>query len=340
MMIHVWNTCHHCGQAPIRGPRYHCETCRLGPESDLCAACYAGYSRGRVSHPAGDDPFRTARHHFVVVAGASADRHLSWLEPSVPRVEPPKVNAGCLVRPEFFHRNASSFGAYACIVQVGPRILALTALHVLDEVARKNGLDTTVENTTYTGEELPRVITQVNLYDALQEKWAFHCLGTAGPMLVLPNARSNVEEPLGYRDIAAFVVREDANVRELRLAAAAPEIGEPVWLAARFAGDARLRAAVVVDKTELSFVFRFADRLRGPKYTSGAPILNVDGEVAGINVGAGCLQEQPLGHAIHAESIHAHLRDASAWQASCNERWVEARAPLAAVLPFSRRDDT
>jgi hypothetical protein len=309
--VHIWNVCHHCGQAPIKGPRHHCETCRIGPEGDLCAACYAGFARGRVPHPAGDDPFRTARHNFVVVAGAPADRHLGWLEPPVPSAIPPKVAAGSLVRPEFFHRSASSFGAYASIVQAGPRILALTALHVLDEVARKNGVDTTVENTAYTGEELPRVVTRVNLYDALEEKWAFHCLGTAGSMLVLANARSNVEEPSGHRDIAAFVVSNDSNVRPMRLAAASPEIGEPVWLAARFERGARLNAGVVVDKTDLSFVFRLAERLRGPKYTSGAPILNVDGEVVAINVGAGWLEGQPLGHAIHAESIHTHLRAAT-----------------------------
>src|SRR6185437_1242565 len=293
--VHIWHACHHCGQSPISGPRYHCETCRMGPESDLCTACYTAYARGRVPHPVANDPFKTARHHFVAVPGKSAELFLSWLEPSPPAVVPPKVTAGSLVRPEFIYGKASSFGSYASVVQVGPRTLVLTALHVLDEVAKNNGVDTAVENTGYTGKELPRVITEVNLYDALQEKWMFHVLGTAGEMLVLPNARSNVEEPFAHRDIAAFIANGTANVKGIRLAEATPGVGEAVWLAARFEGGAQLRAAVVVDKTELSFVFRYLDKPRGPKYTSGAPILDVNGEVVAINVGGGCLEDQHLG---------------------------------------------
>jgi hypothetical protein len=211
------------------------------------------------------------------------------------------------VRPEFLYRTASSFGAYASVIEAGSLNLAITGLHVLDEVAKKCGVDTTIENAAYTGMELPRLITSVNLYDALEEKWVFHCLGTAGTMLVLANARSNVQEPLGYRDIAAFVVHDDAKVSGMRLAQEAPGIGEPVWLAARFEHGPQLRAAVVVDKTDASYVFRFAERSQGSKYTSGAPILNIDGEVVAINIGAGCLEGYRLGHAIHAESIHAHI---------------------------------
>jgi hypothetical protein len=306
-LIHIWSRCHHCGQAPIEGPRYHCETCRVGPETDLCISCYALYSKGRVPHPSASDPFRAVRHNFVAIEGAPLDSHVGWLAPPMPNVRPPKLTVGSIVRPEFFYRTASSFGAYASVVAAGSQALAITGLHVLDEVAKKCGVDTTTENTAYTGEELPRVITRLNLYDALEEKWVFHCLGAADAMLVLPNARSNVEEPLAYRDIAAFVVRNDARVKRMVLARAAPEVGAPVWLAARFGCGPELREAVVVEKTAESFVFRFSDRSQGSKYTSGAPILNADGEAVAINIGAGCLEGHRLGHAIHAESIHSHL---------------------------------
>jgi hypothetical protein len=245
-----------------------------------------------------------------VIRGEPADLRRAWLEPPIPSVAPPAVHAGSLVRPEFRQGSVSSFGAYGAVIEAGPRNLVLTALHVLDEVARRNGVDTTAENAAYSGEELGRVITRVNLYDVLEQRWAFHCLGTARAMLVLPDARTRVEEPLGYRDIAAFVVSETSRVRPLRLADAAPSVGEPVWLAGRFENGSRLCAAVVVEKTERSYVFRFAAEPRGPKYTSGAPLLNAAGEVVAINVGAGRLEGHCLGHAIHADSIHSHLRAA------------------------------
>src|SRR5690606_5235616 len=137
-------------------------------------------------------------------------------------------------------------------------ILQVTALHVLDELMKRCGVDASVRNDDYTGEELPEIIDAVNLYDVMQEKWMFHDLGSCGEMLVLREARIKERAPTAWRDISAFRMEDDSpRVRPARLATECPQRGDPVWLAARVSHARRTIRATVVDKTERSFVFRY-----------------------------------------------------------------------------------
>jgi hypothetical protein len=308
--IHLWHRCHHCTASPIIGERHHCRTCPAGPDATLCTDCYQGYLRGEISHPAGHIRSLNEVHTFCSLAGTPEDSYLPWLRIPMPGRAPPKIPPGSLVRPEFCYGADSGFGAYGCAVSTERGTLILTALHVLDEVSKKNGIDTTLENSEYTGEELPRVIQRVNLYDVLADKWILSLIGSADEMLVLPGARSNLEEPVSFRDLSAFVANADAKVHPLRLAKEAPGAGEPVWLAGKYEHASRVRPAVVVEKTNVSYIFRFEGEAQGPRYTSGAPILNEGGEVVAINVGFGRFAGRQFGHAIHAENIQAHLRGA------------------------------
>jgi S1-C subfamily serine protease len=49
-----------------------------------------------------------------------------------------------------------------------------------------------------------------------------------------------------------------------------------------------------------------------PKYSSGAPILDEDGCVVGINTGLGRFEGREFGHANPVSSIRAHLAEAIA----------------------------
>lgn len=307
--IHIWHKCSNCGEEPINGIRYHCITCPAGPENDLCESCYTALMNGTISHHKNKTTYENhSQHKFVRSEGKKSTNYNKWLQIPQAYVQSPEISNGLLVRPEFVSGRDSFFGSHGFVVESKKGILFITALHVLDELIKKVSVDTTNANNSYTGEELPKFISNVNLYNVLQEKWMFYSIGTAGPMLVLKGARTDDEEPFSYRDIAAFYLT-NYKFNAGKLANSAPLIGEPVWLAARVPGNGFTRQAVVVEKTEKTFIFRYLDSSIEYTATSGAPILNKTGEVVGINIGGGYFKNNRFGHANHVENMRLHLRE-------------------------------
>jgi hypothetical protein len=314
--VHIWNHCHHCNTAPMPGLRYHCESCPDGPDNDLCETCYDLFRKGQVTHP-GEDTLAGGlgieEHLFKAYEGKPLHLFDSWLEVAHPPTSAPMLPANFVVRPIFNAGHDASIGGYAfaALRQGDNRPLIFTALHVMDEMIKKQGIDTSNQNMHYTGKELPAVITEVNLFDVFAANWMMVPLGSAGPMLALPNARTGHEEPYSGHDIAVFHIKpgDAGNLNPVPLAAQKPNVGEPVWLIARHheEPDKRIFKAVVVESTDRTLVFKFEGSEEKPKYSSGAPILNAAGEVAGINVGGGELKGKKLGHANHVENILNHL---------------------------------
>jgi hypothetical protein len=311
-LIHVWSRCHACGTAPIVGRRWSCQTCPAGPDNDLCEACHRSFEQGGVQHPppeAREAP--PGRHVFRVFEGVAREQVAPWLAIPWSNATTPAIPDRFVVRPEFRSGRESFFGSYGFIVaaQDGGPPLMLTALHVLDELAKFKGIDCTVDNAAYTGTELPPCVTGVQLYDPFAPNWMLAELGTAGAMLCLPDARICPEEPYSQRDVAAFRVVAADSVRPARLAAVPPVVGEPIWLVVHVGRGARERAipAIVVEMTEQTLIFRFAKGVPMPAYTSGAPLLNRLGEVVGLNIGGGMLDGHRIGHASHVASMRHYL---------------------------------
>jgi hypothetical protein len=310
--IHVWSRCHCCGMNPITGPCFRCETCPLGPDIDLCSDCYAGYLEGSVVHPSPDAvvAIDRATHHFTRYEGSLPETFTDWLNVAAFNEPPLGISSGFLVRPEFRSGRESAFAGYGFITRFGPYTLLLTALHVMDELIKNKRIDTTKRNQNYTGEELPRHVTSVRLYDVLQDRWMLHELGDAGPMLVLSNARTADDEPFAFRDIAAFRVKPQQGLSPLPLASEDPQPGDAVWLAAAMPDRSRTRRAVCVENSSRGFIFRYEESKEMPKHSSGAPILDFNGEVVGINTGLGRIGRYEIGHANPLGSIRAHLTEA------------------------------
>ncbi len=315
--VHIWNHCHHCNAAPIVGRRYSCETCPAGPDNDLCEKCYDLLQKGKIQHPVEEKPVSSPGsevHRFAVHEGKPAHLFEPWLQVPHPKVLTPAVPHPFVVRPIFSAGVDAVIAGYGFAAKVeGMRFpVLLTALHVMDEMIKKKGIDCTDKNKNYSGKELPSVITEVLLYDVFAPNWMMTPLGTAGPMWVLPGARTDEEEPYSDKDIAVFWVKDPAGLKPPVLATQAPAVGDPVWLVARSNQDPgkNLFKAVVVEITDRSMVFKYEEPGEKPKYTSGAPILNKNSEVVGIIVGGGDFREQKLGHANHVGNIRKHLETA------------------------------
>ena len=305
--IHLWQNCHHCGLSPIIGTRYHCVSCPEGPDSDLCEDCFSLYSAGNILHPAPEYRISNRRHDFVKYDGKPRDLYEKWINIKTLPVHSIKIESGLLMRPEFCCDRESYYGAHGFLVNTDKEQIFLTALHVLDELIKAKQIDTTARNKNYSGMELPNLITGVNLYDVLEQQWMYHLVGQAGPMLCLQDARTADEEPISYRDIAAFYVVSADGHKPYIFAKSTPSVGEPVWLAARSEMGEHTHQAVVVEKTEQTFVFKYNDSSRKLRATSGAPILNGEKEIVGINVGGGQYRGCKFGHANHVENIRWHL---------------------------------
>lgn len=318
-LVHVWHHCHNCGSGPIRGLRYHCQSCPAGPDNDLCEKCREKLQKGEIKHPAEYSHganIKIVAHHFEVLQGKPVSIYEKWLQVSHPETPGPQVADFFVVRPLFCFGNDAAMASYAFVVDLPgqSRPLLLTALHVLDEIIKKKGIDCSNNNKNYSGKELPAIISEVNIYDVFADKWMLSGLGAAAPMLVLPGAGTGDEEPYSDRDIAAFWVKEKdiSGLNPAPLAGRTPEVGEPVWLAAKLEEQPAQRTlkAVVVEKTARSLVFKYEDlEAEKPNYSSGAPILDKNGEVVGINAGWGRIADQKVGHANHVENIRRHLSE-------------------------------
>jgi len=319
--IHPWNRCHNCSSAPITGRRYHCESCPDGPDNDLCEPCYNLFLQGKIKHPADNtlaDTHKINRHHFSHVEGKPAHLFTDWLKVDHPEVSPPAIRHPFVARPIFSAASESFIAGYGFVVNPGKDYhrtpLLLTALHVMDPMIKYLKIDCTSANNHYTGCELPSRVTGVDLFDVFAPNWMMEFLSPAGPMLVLPNARTGEEEPFSDRDIAVFTIpsAEAGHFKPAALAERIPQKGDPVWIVAR-PQDTHvpgLFKAVIVEIDDRSMIYAFEKSTDLPQYISGAPLVNRQGEVAGIIVGGGQLENRKLGHANHVANIRRHLHEA------------------------------
>jgi hypothetical protein len=311
-LVHIWNRCHACGASPIVGLRFTCQTCPAGADNDLCQPCHRLFELGQLKHPSPEAREAPAgRHIFRTFEGIERERAAPWLAVPWCSALAPTVPDRFVVRPEFRSGRESFFGSYGFIVAAedSQQQLVLTALHVLDELAKFRHIDCSENNAGYSGRELPHQVTGVQLYDPFAANWVLNELGSAGEMLLLPEARICTIEPYSQRDVAAFHILPASGFQPLELATASPTVGDPIWLAAnqgRGIGE-RTIGAVVVEITDNTFVFRYAKPTILPLHTSGAPLLNRDGEVVGVNVGGGTIDGYQLGHAVHVVSLRRHF---------------------------------
>ncbi|OBP13468.1 hypothetical protein A5320_18115 [Rheinheimera sp. SA_1] len=267
------------------------------------------YERDEIHHPAKESFHPIAGlHQFKPLIPESRQFTDDWTAIPLPDVQKPQLPRISLIRPEFSSPHGGCIAGYGFVVRLNNLSIMLTALHVLDPIIKTNNVDCSIKNINHTGDELPALMLKVNLYDVLETRWVLHLVATCHSMLSLRHARIDVPEPDASADIAAFEVNDKPVLNPLNLAKNLPQKGDAVWLHVKKEDCGNLISAVVVECTEQTLIFRFAE-INGtePKYTSGAPLVDRSGKVVGINIGAGRYAGQRFGHANHVANIRRHL---------------------------------
>jgi hypothetical protein len=152
--------------------------------------------------------------------------------------------------------------------------------------------------------ELPTRVTKVLLRDAYETRT--DC-GFSTAVLPVPDAEPMAAAHQGGRDVAVFAVGVPAKGKEakkaaenpplvpLMFASAAPAVGDVVRVLAPTAGRAdRQVGAKVVEVGTGSLYFQYDDNTVDVTGTVGAPVVNAAGQVVGINVGAGKMDDGSL----------------------------------------------
>jgi hypothetical protein len=107
----------------------------------------------------------------------------------------------------------------------------------------------------------------------------------AGPCVKLPDAH-----PLGKegtdKDLEVFPLKPDQKCDVFELAEKQPQNGSPIYMFARLRGETepKMIPGKVVRSSDSELVYVFDDDIFNAAGTSGAPIIDSDGKVVGMNV--------------------------------------------------------
>src|SRR5262249_14215142 len=160
----------------------------------------------------------------------------------------------------------------AFLIKLDGRLLLVTAHHIFGPDA---GL-----SRAYAWNELPALVHGVvaGSPDGRSE------LSAAAP-LSIPGAMASSPGEYEY-DVAAVSVTDAGAFAVLELAEKQPQPGDPVYLLAQTRGSAELRHAAHVIPSPRALCFLYEEQL-DLTATSGAPVVDAEGKVVGINVSGG-----------------------------------------------------
>lgn len=153
--------------------------------------------------------------------------------------------------------------------------IIITAMHLFGP---DGGLDHSI-----SANDLPSYINKATFYNAFD----YTLLAESTNVILIPDAKP---APQINRDIAAFYIEGNTSISTAEIYDGQLKTGENVWLAAYVIGGAPinqlLHAAKVVESSEDILEFEFENADLDLTATSGAPILNGDGKIVGINIGS------------------------------------------------------
>jgi hypothetical protein len=194
---------------------------------------------------------------------------------------PPKGVVDTICRPTFELKDQPLSAGTAFLMETGVArqpVVLVTAHHLLGPMG---GLPAEI-----AWSEVPKAVKRAtcqSIHNPAQT-WV-------GMPLAIPGAASfNNQTKDGLRDIALLALQGKAAAPPLKLAAAQPKLGDPVWLVAQLVSGAPkekllFKATVVrVQDLALNYLIEDPDGTFELRATSGAPVVNERGEVVAINL--------------------------------------------------------
>lgn len=169
-------------------------------------------------------------------------------------------------------RNIRVGTAFAAEIGEAKVPVIISAIHLLGP---NGGLDKNIPSR-----KIPDVLKSVTLSDAFDSE---PC-GIVTKALAIPGARPSSIK----KDVMAFLPDGDADIAPLKISDTIPLPGDTVWLAAPVITGAppgqKLHRATIVKATASKLVYRYDINSLNLQGSSGAPIIDRNGEVVGINI--------------------------------------------------------
>ncbi|MDP4182420.1 MAG: serine protease [Bacillota bacterium] len=213
---------------------------------------------------------------ILVLLGACSDTKSRNVEELTSKnIQDPSVPENSIFRPhiELLNNNLDAGTAFGVELEGRKEPYVITAIHLFGP---NGGLDKDIPSV-----ELAKNIKKVSITDVFSSK---EC-GTLDKILTIPEAKPVPEID---KDIAVFIGTSDLKINKFKINAGLPKEGDNVWLAASVYGGApenqKLHKATITSVGEKGLYFKYENSNLKLQATSGAPILNSDGQVIGINI--------------------------------------------------------
>ncbi len=208
---------------------------------------------------------------------------------------PPNLEEIDLFRPVFNTSKGEIAAGTAFLANHRQRNYFITAQHLIGEAG---GLD-----RDYTGAELDGFLHSVD-GEPVRE---IADMITSKNLMIIPEAEAVTNES-GKNDVLIFRVEENPNIVPLKLSNSIPSVGDTVWLYAELANsDNLLHRAEVIESDRNFLTLSYQDTALNLRASSGAPIINAQKEVVGINLAGGLQSGELIGWANPGSSIIAKL---------------------------------
>jgi hypothetical protein len=203
-------------------------------------------------------------------------------------------------RPSFTVGGQTYQAGTAFLVEGGGRTYLVTAHHLFGQ---GGGLPADI-----AWQDLPTKIAGLRC-----QPFAGRRIWTTGAPLAIPGAAPGENEET-LNDIAAFPIQIDPPMRGfvLKLAAQPPKPRDTVWLLASLMGGAPAsqmlhRATVAKVSANGGLIFLYDNPNLEIRATSGAAILNAEGQVVGVNFGGGPKNGRVYGFATGLPALRAAI---------------------------------